>query len=125
MNYQDVFARSWDDVESSYLSGVAEPDGERWKLILELVREMRRRGYDRVFRAGMAFFNLILSRSAEHGLRRDQPFVEIFVWPWVAQDRAMRVQCGPGDGTGFVEERFALTPALERALADLARAPID
>jgi hypothetical protein len=37
----------------------------------------------------------------------------------------MRVSCGPGEHKLFVEESFALTPALERVLADLARAPID
>ena len=85
---------------------------------------MRRRGYDRLFRAGHSLYSLVLSRSAEHGLRREQPFVQIFVWPW-AQDMRMRVSCGPGEHKLFVEESFALTPALERVLADLARAPID
>lgn len=125
VDYEDGFMRSWDLVEGAYVSLAAERDGESFKPVAELVREMRRRGYDRLFRAGMAMYNLILSRSAEHGLRRDQPFVEIPLWPWGPQDGAMHVWCGPGDGTRFVEERVALTPALERALADLARAPID
>jgi hypothetical protein len=125
VDYQDAFMRSWDLVEESYISLAAGPEGERYRPVAELVREMRRRGYDRVFRAGMAAYNLVLSRSAEHGLRRDQRFVDIFVWPWILWDGAMHVSCGPGDGTRFVEERFALTPALDRALADLARAPID
>jgi hypothetical protein len=124
VDHQDAFARSWDLVERSYLSLVAQPDGENCKPALELVREMRRRGYDRVFRAGLAAFSLVLSRSAKHGLRNDQSFVQIFLWPGV-QDRVMSVSCGPGEGPRFVEESFALTPALERVLADLAQAPID
>jgi hypothetical protein len=125
VDYQDAFVHSWDLVEQSYMSGAAGPEGERWRPVLELVREMRRRGYDRVFRAGMAAYNLVLSRSAEHGLRRDQRYVDIYVWPWILWDGAMHVSCGPGNGPRFVEERFALTPALEGALEDLARAPID
>jgi len=124
VDYQDVFARSWDLVEASYLSLAARPDGENCRPVVELVREMRRRGYDRLFRAGMAAFSLVLSRSAKHGLRREQPFVQIFVWPR-PEPMPMSVSCGPGEGPRFVEESFAFTPALERALADLARAPID
>ena len=117
MDYQDVFARSWDLVEQSYR-------GKNFEPVAELVREMRRRGYDRAFRAGMSLYSLVLSRSAEHGLRPDQPFVEVFVWPG-QQDGPMRVSSGPGEGRSFVEQGFAFTPALERALEDLARAPID
>jgi hypothetical protein len=94
VDYQDVFARSWDLVEASYLS-LAEHH-ENCRPVLELVREMRRRGYDHLFRAGHSLYSLVLSRSAEHGLRREQPFVEILVWPW-APDGAMRVSCRPGE----------------------------
>jgi hypothetical protein len=124
VDYQDVFVRSWDLVEACYSELATQSDGENWRPVLELVREMRGRGYDRLFRAGLAALSLVLSRSAKHGLRREQPYVHVFVWPW-AQDGAMRVRCGPGEGPRFVEETFALTPALERVLADLARAPID
>src|SRR5688572_25369409 len=122
VDYQDVFAHSWDLVERSY-SVEAQRDEETFRPALELVREMRRRGYDRVFRAGTAALSLVLSRSAEHGLRSDQRWVQVFVWPRV--HTGMGVSCGPGEGTRFVEESFAFTPALERVLADLARAPID
>jgi hypothetical protein len=121
MEHQDAFVRSWDLVERCYESLDAYPPGQG---VVELVREMRRRGYDRLFRAGMAATCLVLSRSAEHGLRREQPFVQLFVRPF-ARDERMYVWCGPGKGGRFVEESFAFTPALERALAELAQAPVD
>ena len=94
--------------------------------IQDLVREMRRRGYDRIFRAGTAVYDIILSRSAEHGLRSDQPSVSVHVnrvFATGGHDRRMWAS-GLGD-VRFVEEGFRLTPRLEAALAELARAPID
>lgn len=128
MDYEEVFVRSWDAMEHRSADGARDFPVELAKSIQELVREMRRRGYDRVFRAGMAVHNIVLSRSAEHGLRCDQPNVSLQVNRHVytgAQDKRMEVYCGPGDRAHFVEESYGLTPRLEAALAELARAPID
>src|SRR5688572_17063496 len=124
MDYQDVFFHSWDAMERRCAAAARDLPVELGLGVRELIREMRSRGYDRRFRAGMAHYSLILSRSTEHGLRNEQPYVMVQVLPWM-QERGMEVWCGPGKGTRFVEDSYRLTARLEAALADLARAPID
>ena len=128
MDYQETFVRSWDILEHGATVRGRDFPAELAASIQALVREMRRRGYDRIFHAGTAAFNIVLSRSAEHGLRTDQPSVSLHLNRTVLsvfEDRRMGVSYGAGDRTHFVEERYELTPRLEAALADLARAPID
>ena len=129
MDYEETFVQSWDMMEHRCAIGVRDlPVAGLAAPIQALVREMRRRGYDRVFRAGMAAYTIVLSRSAEHGLRNDQPSVSVDVnrhFFTGVEDRRMEVYSGPGDRARFVEESYELTPRLEAALADLARAPID
>ena len=128
MEYQEIFVRSWDAMERRSALGTRGFPVELAEPIRALVQEMRRRGYDRRFRAGMAAHNIVLSRSAEHGLRNDQLNVSIWVnrhFLTGFEDKRMEVYCGPGDRVHFVEESYGLTPRLEAALEDLARAPID
>src|SRR5688500_4709716 len=108
MDYEETFVRSWDVLEHG--ATVRGRDSPAWfaASIQELVREMRRRGYDRIFRAGTAAFDIVLSRSAEHGLRNDQPSVSLNLNRTVLsvfEDRRMGVSYGAGDRTRFVEER--------------------
>jgi hypothetical protein len=49
---------------------------DNWrKSILDLMAELRRRGYDKQLRAGTSLYTLVLSRSHQHGLRPDQPWI--------------------------------------------------
>ena len=122
MDHEEAFIRSWDEVEQEYRRLATGGTWESCCPLVGLIVELRRRGDDRLFRAGMAAWSLVLSRSAEHGLREDQPFVQV----WVGQHGTpMTVRRGPGSNQQFVEERVALTPALERMLADLASVPVD
>ena len=122
MDYEETFIRSWDALEVRCAAGIARYfPPELAESIQELVREMRRRGYDRLFRAGMAAYDIVLSRSAEHGLRNDQPSVTLSVNRHLfteADDRRMEVYWGSGDQGRFTEESYQLTPRLEAALAN-------
>jgi hypothetical protein len=62
------FVLSWDAIEESYKG--RRPLGPK---ALRLLADMRRAGYDKVLRAGMSMWTLMLSRSRRHGLRNDQP----------------------------------------------------
>ena len=123
VDYEERFARSWNEVEEEYRRLAARLLWESCWPVVGLIEELRRRGYDRLFRAGMAAQCLVLSRSAEHGLRDDQRSV----WVYVGQHGTPMevVTRRHGFDTQFVEGRVALTPALERALADLASVPVD
>ena len=123
MDYEEGFARSWDEVEEWYRTLAAGLLWESCGPVVRLIEELRRRRYDRLFRAGVAAYALVLSRSAEHGLREDQPSVWVFVGQHGTPMEVVTRR--PGFDTQFVEEQVALTPALERALADLASVPID
>ena len=129
MEYEEAFVQSWDMMENRCAIGIRDlPVAGLAAPIQALVREMRRRGYDRVFRAGMAFYDIVLSRSAEHGLRNDQPSVTVNVSRHLlpgGEDGRMIVYYGTDWRSHFVEERYQLTPRLEAALAELTSAPID
>ena len=42
-----------------------------WRLTF--ISQLRVKGYDRIFRAGISVMSLVLSRAKHHGLRDDQP----------------------------------------------------
>ena len=122
--HEEMFVRTWDAMEHRCAVSARDLPVELGEAVRALIREMRGCGYDRHLRAGMSLYSLVLSRSAEHGLRRDQPAVSVDVPPrdW---DGRMRVSFDSSPGIEFVEDCFALTPALEQTLADLAWTPID
>lgn len=62
------FLLSWDDVEEFYNN----VNIDSIKGIISFIKELRNRGYDKVFRAGTSLYSLVLSRSKRHGLREDQ-----------------------------------------------------
>jgi hypothetical protein len=66
------FIQSWDFTEEFYTSLRDVPI--KYK-VLDLIKEMRKRGFDKTLRAGNAMYDLVLSRSAKHGLRREQSFI--------------------------------------------------
>ena len=72
------FSTSWDRVEEFYHRLFIDPrwGGEWASSMLDLIAELRKRNYDRKFRAELSRAVLILSRSREHVLRSKQPFIE-------------------------------------------------
>lgn len=71
INYimEEEFVMTWDWMESYYegLSHLKNKDK-----IVQLIREMRKKGFDKKMRAGQSLNDLVLSRSIKHGLREDQ-----------------------------------------------------
>ena len=75
---EDAFAQSWDWIEQFYRDDLLSEETWRWLGAMpNLISALRQRGYDRTLRAGQSLFILVLSRSREHGLRDNQPFVAI------------------------------------------------
>jgi hypothetical protein len=66
------FVVSWDGIEGFYAK---EPMAERSGPLLKLIAEMRVRGFEKSFRAGTSMTTLIFSRSKDHGLRSEQPYI--------------------------------------------------
>jgi hypothetical protein len=64
------FILSWDSIERFYGEMVIIPQSPE---ILEMITQMRERGYDRTLRAGQSMYTFIVSKSRRHGLRTDQP----------------------------------------------------
>jgi len=65
------FIESWDHVEQFY----AEMEFYLRDKILDFIKSMRARGFDKSLRAGTSLYSLILSKSRRHGLRQDQPSI--------------------------------------------------
>lgn len=67
------FIESWYQMEKYYENILRQP---RWgavvRPLLDLIRVMRAKGYDKHLRAGQSMFTFIVSRSIKHGLRLDQ-----------------------------------------------------
>ena len=75
------FVMSWDSTENFFINHSPYKDKDSTESMLWLMEELRKRGYDKKLRAGMALYSLKMSRSKKHGLRTDQPFLAIHVLP--------------------------------------------
>jgi hypothetical protein len=92
------------------------------KSIRDLITEMRKRGYDRQFRAGQSLDILVLSRSRNHGLRTGQANLGVML------NLAGGMIVSYHDQSTDMEinvERVELTPEVEELLARLLAQPID
>jgi hypothetical protein len=65
------FIESWDHVEHFY----SEMEFHLKDKILDFIKSMRAKGFDKSLRAGTSLYSLILSKSRRHGLRQDQPSI--------------------------------------------------
>jgi len=74
---EEAFLRSWDEVQKFYRNLLTNPGWEPIAPILDLIAALRAKGFDRRLRAGQATWQLVLSRSREHGLRPGQPSVTL------------------------------------------------
>lgn len=64
------FILSWDSIERFYGKIVNASFGSE---VLEMIAQMRKKGYDKTLRAGQSLYSFIVSRSRRHGLRTNQP----------------------------------------------------
>lgn len=72
------FSNSWTDTEKFYDDLIDNYSGwEKLKPLREYIRELKKQGEDKSFRAGTSIDVFMLSRSIDFGLRRDQKFLKI------------------------------------------------
>jgi len=112
------FILGWDQIEEFYrdLKGDDKTPG-----ILQLLKTMRGKGFDKTLRPGTSLYSFIVSRSFKYGLRTDQPRVRFEFY--FVQPAAMKVSCYREDGTKEVLsfERIEYNEAIEGMLKELER----
>ena len=72
------FQTSWNETEAFFRDLYENYEGFGFvKEILELIEELRKEGKNSCFRLGTSIHYLVISRSVDHGLRRDQKCIRI------------------------------------------------
>lgn len=72
------FTDSWAETENFYDNLIDNYSGfERLKSIRQFIRTLKQNGEDKYFRLGTSVQILIISRSVNHGLRKDQKHIKI------------------------------------------------
>ena len=110
------FILSWDSVETFY----REFDLDKKSEILQLMKQMRERGFERTLRAGQSLYTLILSRSRRHGLRENQNSIS-FSFNFI--ESAMEVRTPKGEKLEF--DRIVYNDTIEKLLRTIERERID
>ena len=106
-----------------FFSGATLYSGfEYMKYMLILIRLLRERGFSRQLRAGQSGFTLMLSRSYEHGLRPEQPFLTFTVFKQGSMIVTFEAQ---NIFVRFFVAHVELTPEIENLLIPLLVYPID
>ena len=67
------FILSWDEMEYMYRNSPISKFFPESLEMFKFIKQLREKGYDKVFRAGSVAFGLVLSRSIHYGLRDEQP----------------------------------------------------
>ncbi len=112
------FLESWDRIQSFFDDHCFPPRAPA----LQLISELRARGFERTLRAGQSIRTLILSRSRRHGLRQGQPCIRI---NFELSGDTMRVE------TIFTEEKriqslpVAFSQTFDEAITRLSSFEID
>jgi hypothetical protein len=117
------FVASW-DATSRFFKYV----NERWSgpnTMIQLIEELRIKGFDRTLRAGTALTTFIVSRSRQHGLRRGQARIIFSVY----RDNTMNVRYFENieDAREFTQPigEELVTPEIEALLTWLVSEPIN
>lgn len=118
---EKAFYQSWDKIENFYATNISENGWVMLKPLLELILELRKRGYDKQFRAGQSMFTFIISRAEEWGLRPGQPNIEFQQNEKGGITVVYKSQTAPA----MVDlDPVEFTPALEALLVHLSNEPI-
>jgi len=125
------FLQSWDFIERFYESQ-SKFYGESVNPMIELVKSIRKEGYDRKLRAGQSMMYLCLSRSRSHGNMGKSHIVFRSRYEAVApkgkrkSSQRLRVTyCAKGAiAEEFVEKEIALTDRIRKVLQKLSEQPI-
>ncbi|TSJ38904.1 hypothetical protein FO440_20610 [Mucilaginibacter corticis] len=116
------FADSWIETEHYFENLINNHSSfESLKPILQFILSLRAKGQDSYFRLGTSIHRLIISRSVDHGLRRDQKYIIV-----EAYDKKLEVTLRGGDRTyrqfmveNLVDERVTkLIKTLKDTLID-------
>jgi hypothetical protein len=123
---EEAFSLTWDAIEQYYAFMLNHPRWEHiaWmKPLLDLIAELRNRGYDRYLRAGQSVSRLVLSRSLSHGLRDEQPSFGILLQP--SGGMQLIYDEYPDVHIEMDVDRVEITPEVEDFLNRLLEHPID
>ena len=72
------FNNSWTETEKFYDNLINNYSGfERLKPVKKFIETLQQNGEDKFFRLGTSVHILVISRSVDHGLRRDQKHIKI------------------------------------------------
>jgi hypothetical protein len=72
------FSSSWTATESFYDNLIDNRSGfDRLKPIRQFIRTLKQNGENKFFRLGTSVHTLVISRSVDHGLRKDQKHIKI------------------------------------------------
>jgi hypothetical protein len=120
---EKLFSDSWDRAEELRTELFSVAGWEWMNSLWDLVAELRKRGFDRHFRAGFSMHRFVLSRSQKYGLRKDQSCLLIDVH----MEGGMTLEYfeNPDVRLETNVDRIALTPELEQLLMRLITEPID
>ena len=77
MNTENEFIKSWDEIEEFYLDLLKYDGWEYVRPILPFLSLLRKKGYDKILRAGQSIHIFTLSRSINHGLKEGQHRIQI------------------------------------------------
>jgi hypothetical protein len=111
------FMSSWDKIETFY-QRLSYPFAS---LVQEFIRSIRHHGYDRELRVGQSLWNMIVSRSRRHGLRRDQAYV-----CFNFHEKQMDIESTIGSSKQTLSNQsIAFTSGIEALLKQLAGCSID
>lgn len=110
------FILSWDDIENFY----REMDLDKKNEILQLIKEMRAKGFEKTLRAGQLLYTLVLSRSRRHGLRANQDNIS-FSFNFI--ESAMEVRTRKGQKITF--DKIEYNDTIENLLKTIELESID
>jgi hypothetical protein len=72
------FNSSWTETKNFYDDLIKNYAGfERLKPVQQFIETLQQNGEDKFFRLGTSIHDLIISRSVENGLRKDQKYIKI------------------------------------------------
>jgi hypothetical protein len=117
------FAASWDGAERFFAEIMTHTPLEYMDSMLELIAELRKRGYDRKFRAGTQMLEFLLSRSRQYGLQAGQAVLRIELHP--KGGMKVRYFQRPDADINLKLQKVEITPAVADLLKRLLAQPID
>ncbi|MBJ7429284.1 MAG: hypothetical protein JHD28_10075 [Bacteroidia bacterium] len=89
------FADSWIETELFYNDLITNhKEFERLKPIIQFIEFLKQNGEDKFFRLGTSIHILVISRSVNYGLRKDQKYIKI-----EAFDNKFEIKLGVGNKT--------------------------